>query len=80
MNSQQPFQQQSYPAINAIFGESNTTGTPSIGYQGSFSGFGVTVIAAMIVERTERGDQMFITMADRHSRHALDLGAHEFLA
>ena len=47
--------------------------------QGTFAGFGVTVIASMIVERTERGDQMFIAMAERHARHALDLGAEEFL-
>jgi hypothetical protein len=39
---------------------------------GTFAGFGVTVIAAMIVQRTERGDEMFMTMARRHSRHALD--------
>ncbi|GIS20186.1 MAG: hypothetical protein CM15mP120_21020 [Pseudomonadota bacterium] len=26
-----------------------------------------------------RGDQMFTTMAQRHARHALDLGADEFL-
>jgi hypothetical protein len=47
--------------------------------QSSFAGFGVTVIASMIVQQTTRGDEMFITMADRHSRHALDLGAAEFL-
>ncbi len=47
--------------------------------RGAFSGFGVTVIASMLVGRTERGDQMFITMARRHARHALDLGADEFL-
>ncbi len=44
---------------------------------GTFAGFGVTVIAAMIVQRTERGDEMFMTMARRHSRHALD---HDALA
>ena len=48
--------------------------------KGAFSGFAVTVIASMIVQQTERGDRMFVTMADRHSRHALDLGASEFLA
>ena len=48
--------------------------------KGSFAGFGVTVIASMIVERTERGDEMFTTMARRHARHALDLGADEFLS
>ena len=46
---------------------------------GAFSGFAVTVVASMIVERTERGDQMFTTMAQRHARHALDLHADEFL-
>ncbi len=50
------------------------------GYRkGSFCGFGVTVIASMIVQQTERGDEMFTVMARRHSRHALDLGAEEFL-
>lgn len=47
--------------------------------QGSFAGFGVTVIASMIVGQTTRGDEMFISMARRHARHALDLGAVEFL-
>jgi hypothetical protein len=50
------------------------------GYRrGTFSGFGVTVIASMIVQQTARGDQMFITMARRHARHALDLDCDEFL-
>ena len=47
--------------------------------RGTFAGFAVTVIASMMVQQTERGDEMFITMARRHSRHALDLGAEEFL-
>ncbi len=47
--------------------------------KGVFAGFFVTVIASMIVERTERGDEMFLTMARRHARHALDLGSGEFL-
>ncbi len=47
--------------------------------QSAFAGFGVTVIASMIVEQTPRGDEMFLTMARRHARHALDLGADEFL-
>ena len=45
----------------------------------SLSGFGITVIASMLVGQTDRGDSMFLTMADRHSRHALDLNASEFL-
>jgi len=47
--------------------------------RGTFAGFGVTVIASMLVQQTARGDEMFTTMARRHSRHALDLGAAEFL-
>ncbi len=48
--------------------------------RGVFSGFAVTVIAAPMVEQTERGDEMFTAMARRHARHALDLGSEEFLA
>jgi hypothetical protein len=47
--------------------------------RGTFAGFGVTVIASMMVQQTPRGDEMFVAMARRHSRHALDLGADEFL-
>ena len=46
---------------------------------GSFAGFSVTVIASMLVQQTARGDEMFTTMARRHSRHAIDVGAREFL-
>ncbi len=47
--------------------------------RGVFSGFAVTVVAAPMVEQTERGDEMFTAMAKRHARHALDLGSEEFL-
>ena len=47
--------------------------------RGSFHGFAVTVIASTIVVETERGNDMFTAMARRHARHALDLGATEFL-
>jgi len=47
--------------------------------RGAFAGFSVTVIASMLVQRTVRGDAMFTTMARRHARHALDVGASEFL-
>lgn len=47
--------------------------------RGSFAGFGVTVIASMLVQQTARGDDMFTVMARRHSRHAIDLGAEAFL-
>jgi hypothetical protein len=51
-----------------------------LGYRrGAFAGFAVTVVASMLVQRTERGDTMFTTMARRHARHAIDLNASEFL-
>jgi hypothetical protein len=45
----------------------------------AFAGFGLTVVAAMAVVQTPRGDRMFEAMARRYARHALDLGAREFL-
>lgn len=35
--------------------------------------------ASMVVGRTERGDEMFMAMAHRHGRHALDLDAEAVL-
>jgi len=35
--------------------------------------------ASMVVGRTDRGDEMFMAMADRHGRHALDLEAESVL-
>lgn len=43
--------------------------------KGTWSGLIVAVAASMLVERTDRGDHMFMTMASRHARHALDLDA-----
>lgn len=40
---------------------------------GSASGYVMAVIASQIVGQTERGDQMFVTMASRHSRQMNDL-------
>jgi fructosamine-3-kinase len=45
----------------------------------AFHGIAMAVGAAMLVRRTERGDEMFCTMANRHARHALDLGAADLL-
>jgi hypothetical protein len=45
----------------------------------TFSGLLMAVAAAMLVERTPRGDDMFMTMASRHGQHILDLEAEEFL-
>ena len=47
--------------------------------RGSFGGLVMAVAASMLVERTERGDEMFLTMARRHARHALDLDAASVL-
>jgi aminoglycoside/choline kinase family phosphotransferase len=47
--------------------------------RGTWAGLLMAVGASMLVERTDRGDQMFLTMASRHARHALDLDAAELL-
>jgi Ecdysteroid kinase-like family len=45
----------------------------------AFSGFLMAVGASIMVVQTERGDEMFMTMANRHGAQILDLGAEEFL-
>jgi ecdysteroid kinase len=45
----------------------------------SFAGFMMAVMASMLVERTDRGDEMFVTMARRHGHQILDLDAESFL-
>jgi hypothetical protein len=45
----------------------------------SFVGVMMAVVSAMLVERTERGDEMFLTMLERHSSHVLDTGALDIL-
>jgi aminoglycoside phosphotransferase (APT) family kinase protein len=45
----------------------------------TFSGFLMAVIASMLVERTARGDEMFMTMTRRHGAHILDLEAEDVL-
>lgn len=47
--------------------------------RGTWAGLLMAVGAAMMVERTDRGDRMFLTMASRHARHALDLDADDTL-
>ena len=39
----------------------------------AFSGFGMAIAASMLVNQTDRGDEMFIAMASRHGQQALDL-------
>ena len=48
--------------------------------RGTWSGLIMAVAASMLVARTERGDQMFLTMAERHARHAIDLDAAAVIA
>lgn len=51
------------------------------GYQlGSFSGLTMAVNAFVLVEETDRGTKMFMTMARRHAKQILDLGADKLLA
>jgi len=62
-------------------------GVPDFGFEqcwteyrrAAFAGFGLTVVAAMTVVQTPRGDRMFTAMARRYARHALDLDAREFM-
>ena len=39
----------------------------------TFAGYVMAVVASMIVKQTDRGDQMFLAMANRHAQHAADL-------
>ena len=45
----------------------------------AFAGLLMAIGASMNVERTERGDEMFVAMANRAGRHVLDLGAEALL-
>lgn len=45
----------------------------------AFGGLVMSIIASMIVTRTERGDGMFVAMADRAALHAIDVDAEELL-
>ncbi len=35
----------------------------------------MAIVASMVVQRTERGDLMFLTSTTRHAQHALDADA-----
>ncbi len=45
----------------------------------TFHGVVMAVAASMLVERTPRGDDMFMTLFARHAQHAIDLDAVELL-
>ncbi len=47
---------------------------------GSLWGLLMSVIASMGVERTDRGERMFLAMTQRHARQAIDLDALALLA
>ena len=46
----------------------------------AFGGIVMAIIAAMVVRQTQRGDEMFAAMVDRHARHAMDLDSLAFLS
>jgi hypothetical protein len=45
----------------------------------SFGGVLMAIVASMVVQRTERGDLMFLTSCTRHAQHALDVDAPALL-
>ncbi|MTD44898.1 phosphotransferase [Conexibacter sp. W3-3-2] len=45
----------------------------------AFGGLLMTVVAAMVVEQTERGDEMFMTWLRRNAQQVLDLGSLDLL-
>lgn len=45
----------------------------------AYAGYLMAVGASMMVERTARGDEMFLTMARRHAAQIVDLGSHELI-
>ena len=47
--------------------------------RGAMHGVNITVLGATFSSPDPRGDEMFLTMAQRHTRHCLDVGAEEFL-
>jgi hypothetical protein len=46
---------------------------------GTWYGVFLAAASSMLVEQTERGDQMFVTSIQRHVRHAMDLDASEVI-
>ena len=45
----------------------------------SFFGVMMAIVSSMLVERTDRGDEMFMTMLQRHCQHVLDTDAMSIL-
>jgi aminoglycoside phosphotransferase (APT) family kinase protein len=44
-----------------------------------FGGLAMSIGASMLVKRTQRGDEMFVTSVARYAQQALDLGAEDVL-
>ena len=49
------------------------------GRRDTFAGLLMAIVASMVVQRTERGDLMFLTSSTRHAQHALDVDAPALL-
>jgi aminoglycoside/choline kinase family phosphotransferase len=45
----------------------------------TLGGYIMAVIASVLVKQTDRGDEMFLAMANRHAQHALDLDTLSYL-
>jgi hypothetical protein len=45
----------------------------------TFAGILMAIVASMVVQRTERGDLMFLTSSTRHAQHVLDADAPRLL-
>ena len=45
----------------------------------AFSGLVMAIVASFLVRQTDRGDEMFMTMASRHAHQALDLDSESLL-
>ena len=45
----------------------------------TFAGLLMAIVASMVVQRTDRGDLMFLTSSSRHAQHALDVDAPDLL-
>ncbi len=43
--------------------------------QQSFFGVLMSIVSPMLVERTDRGDEMFMAMLERHCQHVIDIDA-----
>ena len=48
-------------------------------WRDTFAGLLMAIVASMIVQRTERGDLMFLTSSTRHAQHVLDVDAAALL-